>query len=67
MEQNNFRKLFDLSGSVALITGAGVGFGEQISLAFAEYGCDIAASDLDMENPRRTAESVRKAGRRAIA
>jgi len=67
MEQNTFRKLFDLSGSVALITGAGVGFGEQISIAFAEYGCDIAASDLDIENPRRTAESVRKTGRRAIA
>lgn len=65
--ENTFRKLFDLSGSVALITGAGVGFGEQISLAFAEYGCDIAASDLDIENPQRTAERVRQKGRRAIA
>src|ERR1022692_2570388 len=67
MDQQDFRKLFDLSGRVALVTGAGVGFGEAISLAFAEFGCDIAASDLGLENPQRTAEKVRKMGRRAIA
>ena len=60
IEQVPFRKMFDLSGKVALITGAGVGFGEAISLGFAEFGCDIAASDLDIENPQRTAERVRK-------
>src|SRR5215475_15436033 len=67
IEQISFQKLFDLSGHVALITGAGVGFGEAISLGFAEYGCDIAAADLNIENPQRTAEIVRKKGRRAIA
>ncbi len=67
MEKNNFRQLFDLSGRVALITGAGVGFGEVIALGFAEFGCDIAASDLNLENPERTAERVRKLGRRAIS
>ena len=67
IEQTNFQKLFDLSGNVALITGAGVGFGEVIALGFAEYGCDIAAADLNIENPQRTAEAVRKKGRRAIA
>jgi len=66
-EQVIFQKLFDLSGRVALITGAGAGFGEAISLGFAEYGCDIAASDLNIENPQRTAEKVRQKGRRAIA
>lgn len=65
--QQGFRKLFDLTGRVALITGAGVGFGEAISIGFAEFGCDIAASDLKLENPERTAERVRKTGRRAIA
>lgn len=67
MKQNAFQKLFDLSGRVALITGAGVGFGEAIALGFAEFGCDIAACDLNIENPQRTAEAVRKTGRRAIA
>jgi NAD(P)-dependent dehydrogenase (short-subunit alcohol dehydrogenase family) len=67
IEKTSFRKLFDLSGRVALITGAGAGFGEAISLGFAEFGCDIAASDLSLENPQRTAERVRATGRRAIA
>jgi NAD(P)-dependent dehydrogenase (short-subunit alcohol dehydrogenase family) len=66
-ESTSFRKLFDLSGRVALITGAGVGFGEAIALGFAEFGCDIAACDLNLENPERTAERVRKMGRRAMA
>src|SRR3984893_10221413 len=67
IEKTDFRKLFDLSGRVALITGAGVGFGEAISLGFAEFGCDIAACDLTLEGPQSTAERVRKIGRRAIA
>jgi len=62
-----FKQLFDLSGQVALITGAGVGFGEAISLGFAEFGCDIAACDLTLENPKRTSERVRALGRRSIA
>jgi NAD(P)-dependent dehydrogenase (short-subunit alcohol dehydrogenase family) len=66
-ESTSLRNLFDLSGKVALITGAGVGFGEAIALGFAEFGCDIAACDLNIENPERTAEQVRKLGRRAVA
>ena len=67
IEPTAIRKLFDLSGRVALVTGAGVGFGEAISLGFADYGCDIAASDLNIDNPLRTADRVRQKGRRAIA
>lgn len=67
IKKTGFGKLFDLSGRVALITGAGVGFGKAISLGFASFGCDIAACDLNIENPQRTAERVRQAGRRAIA
>ena len=57
------RNLFDLSGRVALITGAGVGFGEAIAVGFAEFGCDIAACDLNIENPQRTAEQVAQIGK----
>jgi NAD(P)-dependent dehydrogenase (short-subunit alcohol dehydrogenase family) len=67
IERTAISKLFDLSGRIALITGAGIGFGEAISLGFADYGCDIAASDLNIENPLRTADRVRQKGRRAIA
>ncbi|HMH02507.1 MAG TPA: SDR family NAD(P)-dependent oxidoreductase [Terriglobales bacterium] len=61
------RKLFDLSGRVALITGASVGFGEAISLAFADYGCDIAASDLDLQVTQRLVDKIKQKGRRAVA
>ncbi len=67
IEQFNFNKLFDLSGRVALITGAGAGFGEAIALGFAAHGCGVAAADINLENARRTAEKVAKMGRRSMA
>jgi len=63
----NFKKLFDLSGRVALITGAGAGFGEAIALGFAEQGCDIAAADVNLQAAQRTAGKVAAQGRRSVA
>ncbi len=63
----DFKKLFDLSGRVALITGAGAGLGEAIALGFAEYGCNVAAADLDLETAQRTAARVAAQGRRSTA
>jgi NAD(P)-dependent dehydrogenase (short-subunit alcohol dehydrogenase family) len=63
----NLRKLFDLSGRVALITGAGAGFGEVIAVGFAEYGCDVAVADLNPEAVEGTAAKVTARGRRAVA
>jgi NAD(P)-dependent dehydrogenase (short-subunit alcohol dehydrogenase family) len=61
-------KLFDLSGSVALVTGAGRGLGEAICVGFSEYGCAVAASDLSVEHSQNTVEKVKKkTGRVAIA
>jgi gluconate 5-dehydrogenase len=62
-----FRKLFDLSGRVALITGAAAGFGEVICAGFAEFGSDIAAADLDYDGAKRTANKVAALGRRSVA
>jgi gluconate 5-dehydrogenase len=65
--QGNFGRLFDLSGRVALITGAGAGFGEVIAAGFAEHGCDIAAADLNLATAEQTAQKVARRGRRAVA
>ncbi|CAO3432270.1 2-dehydro-3-deoxy-D-gluconate 5-dehydrogenase KduD [Azospirillum doebereinerae] len=37
---------FDLSGKVALVTGANTGIGQGIALALAQAGADIAAADI---------------------
>jgi NAD(P)-dependent dehydrogenase (short-subunit alcohol dehydrogenase family) len=57
-------------GKVALVTGAGsqIGFGKQIALLFAREGCDaVAVTDIDQEGVEKTAEAIRKLGRKSIA
>ncbi|HYF89205.1 SDR family NAD(P)-dependent oxidoreductase, partial [Azospirillum sp.] len=39
-------KPFDLTGKVALVTGANTGIGQGIALALAQAGADIAAADI---------------------
>lgn len=41
----NAPKLFDLSGRVAFVTGAGSGIGQRIALGMAQCGCDVACID----------------------
>jgi len=58
-----------LKEKVALVTGAGSqkGFGKGIALTLAKEGCDIIASDIDLEGAEKTAAEVKALGRKAIA
>jgi NAD(P)-dependent dehydrogenase (short-subunit alcohol dehydrogenase family) len=56
-----------LDGKVAIVTGAGRGIGKAIALAFAEAGADVTVIARTKEQIERTAEEVRKIGRRALA
>ena len=55
-----------LTGRVAVVTGAAVGIGEAIALAFARFGADLALCDRDAEGLAGTARAVRASGRRAL-
>ena len=58
------KDLFDLSGKIAVVTGAGRGLGKAAAVGLAAFGADIAAIDLSADNCRAMAEEVRSAGRR---
>jgi 2-deoxy-D-gluconate 3-dehydrogenase len=58
---------YSLKGKVAIVTGAGRGIGKAIALTLAEAGADITVAARTTEQIERTAEEIRKLGRRALA
>jgi 2-deoxy-D-gluconate 3-dehydrogenase len=57
-------RLFDLSGMVAIVTGASTGLGRGISLGLAEAGADIVL--VDYVSSSGTAEEVKEIGRKTV-
>lgn len=59
--------LFDLTGQVALITGATRGLGYQIAMAYARAGADILVTSRKQEACETVASEIRALGRSALA
>jgi NAD(P)-dependent dehydrogenase (short-subunit alcohol dehydrogenase family) len=59
--------LFDLSGRLALVSGAASGMGRAMSLALAEAGADVMLADIDANGANQTAEQISGTGRRVRA
>jgi len=62
------QKGFDLSGRVALVTGAARGIGRTLAIGLAQAGADIGVTDLEtsLDGAKETAREVRRLGRRAV-
>jgi Dehydrogenases with different specificities (related to short-chain alcohol dehydrogenases) len=58
--------LFDLTGKIALITGATKGLGYGIAKAMASAGADIVAVSRTVSDCQKVAEEIKRLGRRAI-
>jgi sorbose reductase len=63
MQAHFVKRLFDLTGRKALITGGAKGVGRAYALALAGAGADIAIIDIDEKAGKSTMEEVRSLGR----
>ena len=58
--------LFNLSGRVALVSGAASGLGRAMAIGFAEAGADLMLADINAKGMQATAEDIARIGGRAI-
>jgi len=54
--------LFDLSGRVAVVTGAGSGLGAAISTGYAQAGVQVVVVDINAEGAQQTADLIAAQG-----
>ncbi|MDA1280686.1 MAG: SDR family oxidoreductase [Chloroflexi bacterium] len=59
--------LFDLSGRVAMVSGAASGMGKQMAIGFAEAGADVVLADINLPGADRTADAIASLGIRTLA
>src|SRR6478609_7872724 len=59
--------MFDLSGKVALVTGAGQGYGAGIARAFAGQGAAVAVNDFFVDRAEAVVAEIGERGGSAIA
>lgn len=63
----NTKKLFDLSGRVAIVTGGSIGLGRQMAESLAEMGADIVLCARKKDRCEQTAEELKKLGAETLA
>jgi 2-deoxy-D-gluconate 3-dehydrogenase len=66
-KRSKMNNLFDLTGKVAVVTGASRGLGQGMALGLAEAGADIIAVASSAANAADTVKKIQALGRKAIA
>jgi NAD(P)-dependent dehydrogenase (short-subunit alcohol dehydrogenase family) len=61
------RAMFELTGRVAVVSGAAQGLGRAMAVALAEAGADLLLVDRNDAGVNETAAQIGKMGRRAVA
>jgi NAD(P)-dependent dehydrogenase (short-subunit alcohol dehydrogenase family) len=64
---SDFKVSYELTGRVAVITGAAQGIGQAVAVAVAHAGADVALIDLDEQRLAETRGLVEATGRSALA
>ena len=59
--------MFDISGKVAVVTGAGDGIGKGVARILSAAGARVVVSDIDADKARAVAESIGAFGGSAAA
>ena len=67
INQTKVINLFDLSGRVAVVSGAAQGLGQATAIAVAQAGADVVLVDRNLDGAKATAEQIRSLRRRAIS
>jgi NAD(P)-dependent dehydrogenase (short-subunit alcohol dehydrogenase family) len=63
----NTKKLFDLSGRVALVTGGSIGLGRQMAEGLAEMGANVVLCARKKERCEEAAQELRQLGVKTLA
>ena len=63
----NIKKLFDLSGRVAIVTGGSIGLGRQMAEGLAEMGANLVLCARKKERCQQAAEELRALGVQVLA
>ncbi len=64
--QVSIKDLYDLSGKVVLVTGAGRGMGRAMAMKLSEAGAAIVAADIVLDGISELADSLGQLGARAL-
>jgi NAD(P)-dependent dehydrogenase (short-subunit alcohol dehydrogenase family) len=64
--ENQTHNEFDLSGKVAIVSGAGRGIGYHIAISLAKYGADVVVCSRTVPELEKVAEEIKQMGRRSL-